>query len=87
MVNQTRANMSKMFCQIINLILMLINTRELTTSKSRANIMEKTNTFPNVNYTKFCKTDLTLILKRHITVTPRKVYITISGKNFEQNIL
>ena len=49
--------------------------------------MEKINTFPNVNYTKFCKTDLTLILKRHITVTTRKVYITISGKNFEQNIL
>ena len=49
--------------------------------------MEKINTFPNVNYTKFCKTDLTLILKRHITVTTRKVYITVSGKNFEQNIL
>ena len=34
----------------------------------------------------YCKADLTLILQGGITVTTCKIYITISRKNFEQNI-
>ena len=41
---------------------------------------------PNINSSKYCKADLSLILQRVITATTRKMYVTISRKNFKQDI-
>lgn len=45
------------------------------------------STFLNVNWSKYFKAELALLLQRRITVTRRKMYTKNSGKIFKQNIL
>ena len=54
--------------------------------KSEKKEQKMISAIPNINSSKYSKADLSLILQRVITATTRKMYITISRKNFKQDI-